>query len=117
MFELYATWVALPTLMARIGRRHTYLPVARWLVVLLVATVCVMQDSSTNKDRAVYAFLIDAIQDDDTFSMEPGFYLTVRLLGLALAGSNLQAVFFFCVAAASMALKLRLFRLYGKRKP
>ena len=36
-----------------------------------------------------------------------------NILGLALAGSNLQAVFFFCVAAASMALKLRLFRLYG----
>jgi len=113
MFELYATWATLPILMARIGRRPASWRAMCWLAVSLVAILCALQDATTNKDREVYAFLIDAIKDDDTFSMEPGFYLIVKLLGVALSGPELNAAFFFVVAALSMAIKLRLFKRYG----
>lgn len=113
MFELYAMWAVLPTLISKFIRRFNTRRAFSWLIVLLVATICAMQDAATNKDRAVYVFLIDAIKDDGSFSMEPGFYLLVRLLGLWLTGSELQTAFFFVVAAISMTIKLRLFSSYG----
>jgi len=113
MFELYATWVTLPALISNGGRRLAVRRAVLWLSVLLVAAISAMQDAVTNKDREVYAFLIDSIKDDGAFSMEPGFYLLVRLLGLWLAGPELRTAFFFVVAAISMMIKLRLFSSYG----
>jgi hypothetical protein len=113
MLELYAIWITLPALLARIVRRRALWRGFVWMSVLLVAAIVVIQDSTTNKDRATYGFLVEIIENDNTFSMEPGFYLLVRLLGLVLTGANLQIVFFFCVASISIAIKLHLFRSYG----
>ena len=82
MLELYAMWAALPTLVSRLGRRPATWRAMFWFAVLGVATVCALQDVATNKDREVYGFFISAIEEDDAFTMEPGFYLLVRLLGL-----------------------------------
>lgn len=113
MIELYATWLMLPTLLSRFVQRLFSKRAAFWAAVLVVATIAATQSPDTNKDRQTYNFLIDAIQDYDQISMEPGFYLLVRLLGSMLEGENLYAAFYFLVAAVSIAIKLRLFETYG----
>jgi hypothetical protein len=111
LFPLYATWALLPTLIAR--ARLLAGPASRLVCVLLIAAVCALQDDAINKDRETYALLIQAAADNDMLAMEPGFFALVKLLDAFFSGSMLQLMFFFVVAALSLALKFQLFRRYG----
>lgn len=114
MFGLYFTWAMLPTLTAKYARWPSSRRVVFAIAVLLMATICAVQDESTNKDREIYGWLIDSVQDGDSVSLEPGFFLLVKLLGTAFSGPDLAVAFFFVVAALSVSIKLQLFRTYGR---
>ena len=83
------------------------------LCALGIATVCVLQDPSVNKDRESYGVLIRLVAEEGFLVMEPALYALIKLLSLGLSGEHLEAAFFFVVAVVSLYTKLLLFARYG----
>lgn len=80
---------------------------------LAAALVCVIQDTSLNKDRDQYIHLINAIADDGLALMEPGYLLLVQLLSTISSGVAFETLFFLLVALAAVSVKMALFDRYG----
>lgn len=108
----FLLWALLPASLLMLPKRRGRL-LYMVAATLVTALVCLIQDTSLNKDRNQYVYLINAIADEGLALMEPGYLLLVKLLATFSSGVVFETLFFLLVALASVSVKMVLFDRYG----